>query len=342
MAVYSRETLLRWRNVDATASSSHVVQLATYSEDECDATLRTAAQHGQWPPPGLIKRCSVKGIRDALKLALVHGQLHVADLLQPVTELFRPDNALQISVETYNAWISECLEHPDVVTWLLDRGASLEEEITRGNILAIKVLCQLKRYDRALLPLLNAENRRVKAEAMMALEEWSRFSANRDTACDTGLHDRLMAFLVDQGEEYTIRLKAARILGALLPSASVVLDGSLLDHPDQTCRSLAVYCLGLIGDRKAIPTLVKYLDSTLVLCAIEALGSCGSRGGDGVAELLRFATSNEPAIRETTCVALGKRGCPEHAQVVGDLLDDEVPEIRQAAEEALALILAES
>lgn len=311
-----------------------VVTVAPYPVEECDAALLAAAIDGVFPAKNFATRCSGAAIEEALRMALFNGHIHIADLLQPVTALFRQGNIPEVPVETYNQWISACLENADAVEWLLDRGASLSEEIIAENIRAIRLLPQLKRFDPAVIPLLDSQPR-VRDEVMKALET----AVNLDGCTDLKdeLFSRLMAVLADPNEEYAIRLKAARIMGRI-PNATTIL--SLLGHGDVTCDALVIYCVGLMQDPKAIPALVKSLNGPLVLAAIEALGNCGKDVLDGVDELIPFAESDDESIREAVCVALGKRGRAQHAQVVAALLEDNSADIQKAAEDALGLILS--
>jgi len=327
---YSVPELLVMRQSVPICDSKRMIPIATYPQSECDARLLEAVEDGAFPPMRLIQRCSSKAQIEALRLSLRLGLLHIVDLLQPNSSVFRGNHTVTVPADVLTSWIGDCIDHPESIRWLLDHGADISAQLRAENVRAIRVLTELARSSPILLSLLSSPRKNLHVRKAVL----ENFLVARERT--EAVRQAVAAVVGDATAEYALRWRAAEVLGKLTSDASIILNGPYLDHPDQSVRATAICCLGMIGDEKAIPVLIEYLDSQLRLCAIEALGKCGRRGGPGVDDIARFCASADPETREAACYALGRRGKLEHAQAVAELFDDQIAEVRYAAEFAFS------
>lgn len=167
-----------------------------------------------------------------------------------------------------------------------------------------------------------------------------------ETTIDAARLDELVSTL--GSEDANARVEAGRELGAAGAGAVAALLGPLRDG-DEATRADAAYALAEMTDlspaaaAEAIPALVAALqdDAWRVRAnAALALGKAGA-GYDEVWEPLAATVDDaEPRVRGTATYALGRSGvrpADSVAILTGRLLEDEVPDVRVLAANALSL-----
>ncbi len=121
-----------------------------------------------------------------------------------------------------------------------------------------------------------------------------------------------------------VRAAIARLLGELkdpssVPSLLGALDFGASDSDDKAANKEIVVALGAIGDKKAVPELVKLLavrDNYTVIAAIEALGQM--KASDAYEPLNKLAVDEgtEPFISKKAIQALGEIADPRAVQAL--------------------------
>jgi HEAT repeat protein len=115
-----------------------------------------------------------------------------------------------------------------------------------------------------------------------------------------------------------VRASIARILGEAKNPSSVeallgAIDFGANDSDDKAANKEIVTALGAIGDKKAVPTLVKLLgvrDNYTVIAAIEALGQLKANDAFEPLNKLAIDDGTEPFISKKAIQALGDIGDP--------------------------------
>ncbi len=110
------------------------------------------------------------------------------------------------------------------------------------------------------------------------------------------------------------------------------------EHTDGTVLKSAVY---LLGEKLRLPEVAEriflLLDHQYDDVKEAALEACVAIGGPAVRErFVAMAESEEPIHRLMSTYALGKLGASDNMDILTRALDDEVPDIRKVAIEALA------
>lgn len=130
---------------------------------------------------------------------------------------------------------------------------------------------------------------------------------------------------------------AARKDPELVPEAIALFDQTATDDP-RVRRYLAL-ALGRLGDRRAVPSLVKSLgaenaDSETVIYAAWALGAIGDPSA--VPDLARLAAGQDRGIRKAAVHALGGFATEEARAALRAALEDAADDVRWNAALALA------
>jgi HEAT repeat protein len=122
-----------------------------------------------------------------------------------------------------------------------------------------------------------------------------------------------------------------------VPEIVALYDESGGDDP-RVRRYLAV-ALGRLGDRRAVPSLLKTIstpgpDTETLIYSVWALGVIGDAAA--APELVKLASSEDPGIRKTVVHALGSLPSPETRLLLQDALTDAAEDVRWNAAVALA------
>jgi HEAT repeat protein len=105
-----------------------------------------------------------------------------------------------------------------------------------------------------------------------------------------------------------------------------------LDAPEQATRRAAIFALGRIGERRAVPQLIDILseeDEDLVITAAEALTTLADR--QAFAALLNLLSHPDPRVRHAVVAALNALNHPEMSTWTLKLLSDPNPYVRESA-----------
>ncbi len=121
-----------------------------------------------------------------------------------------------------------------------------------------------------------------------------------------------------------VRAALARLLGELkdpssVPSLLGALDFGASDSDEKAANKEIVVALGAIGDKRAVPDLVKLLsvrDNYTVIAAIEALGQMKAADAYEPLNKLAVEESTEPFISKKAIQALGEIGDPRAVQAL--------------------------
>ena len=131
-----------------------------------------------------------------------------------------------------------------------------------------------------------------------------------------------------------LRSASAEALGrigdvrALTPLLKALASDAVIEVRQQAAKGL-----GALKDKRAVPELVAALDApeaSLRVFAVDALGDIGD--ASVVARLCRMLTSNEnPGVRESSAVALGKLGDPDALPALRGVLTDRDEKLQELA-----------
>jgi len=110
-------------------------------------------------------------------------------------------------------------------------------------------------------------------------------------------------------------------------------------NEDPRVRRYLALALGRLGDRRAMPSLLKVVgggetDSETLIYSVWALGALGDPAA--VPELVKLQRSEDPGIRKAVAHALGSLPSPEAATALHDALGDGTEDVRWNAAVALA------
>jgi HEAT repeat protein len=122
-----------------------------------------------------------------------------------------------------------------------------------------------------------------------------------------------------------------------IPEIVALYDESVVDDP-RVRRYLAV-ALGRLGDRRALPSLLKTIatrgaDTETLIYSVWALGVIGD--ATAAPELVKLASSEDPGIRKAVVHALGSLPSPETRSLLHAALADAAEDVRWNAAVALA------
>jgi HEAT repeat protein len=110
-------------------------------------------------------------------------------------------------------------------------------------------------------------------------------------------------------------------------------------NEDPRVRRYLALALGRLGDRRAVPSLLKVVaggetDSETVIYSVWALGAIGDPAA--APELVKLERSEDPGIRKAVAHALGSLPSPEAAAALRGALQDSTEDVRWNAAVALA------
>jgi HEAT repeat protein len=144
-----------------------------------------------------------------------------------------------------------------------------------------------------------------------------------------------------------VRWAAARTLGRIGPAArpepATLGLAKLLSDPDLDVRMAAATTLEVYGPRaaKAIPAVVAATqtgDAEIRQAAMRALPSIDTKGQpDTIGALIKALANPDARVRQTAAETLGKFGSAARSArpALAEALNDDDPEVRRAASEAL-------
>lgn len=149
-----------------------------------------------------------------------------------------------------------------------------------------------------------------------------------------------------KGKDNVERTEVAKKLGATKdPRAFDPLIKALKDE-DKPVRWAAIESLGDLGDKRAVPYLVKFLPKEEraayrwgLRLTINALGAIGD--SQAVPYLLPYLKHEDPYVRRVTTFALGKIGSVEALPQVIELLKDDSMVVRRWVQHALVQLTEE-
>jgi hypothetical protein len=125
---------------------------------------------------------------------------------------------------------------------------------------------------------------------------------------------------------------------AVLGSSAVDVALRLLADQDFEVRGAAARCLGALREVRAVPVLVRTLDTDYQLEVVRALGQIGDRRATSIlaARLTRTPSRpDDPGERVALVETLGQLGDPSAAPALEHELSDPAPAVRLAAARAL-------
>jgi len=132
------------------------------------------------------------------------------------------------------------------------------------------------------------------------------------------------------------RYEAIKSLGKLGDKRAVPFLIKLLKDKNFICRNYAAEALGRLSDRRAVLPLVfalKDTDETVRLSAVEALGLLSDKRA--VSALINVLNDKDLAVRYCTIQTLLKLGDPQAVKAIINKLNDNSPDIRALAAKSL-------
>jgi HEAT repeat protein len=114
---------------------------------------------------------------------------------------------------------------------------------------------------------------------------------------------------------------------------------ALIDDRDGHLRSLAAIGLSKIGDKRAIPQIMKLLSDPYEDVQESAVSALGNFREDlKTEEFVSCLKDKNPALRKNCALVLGKIGAKDTVDILGFALKDEDTSVRQAAVNSLSSI----
>ncbi|MGO9963202.1 MAG: HEAT repeat domain-containing protein [Acidimicrobiales bacterium] len=124
-------------------------------------------------------------------------------------------------------------------------------------------------------------------------------------------------------------------LGAALPGADFA---GLLEDPDEAVVEAACFALGEVGDVKAVPALAEIASNhTDPLCRESAVAALGAIGEIGGLPAILAGLDDKAQIRRRAVIALAAIDSPQSEAALRRCLEDRDWQVRQAAEDLLAI-----